>query len=150
MMTRKTGSNTDGRDNRGRFAAGNQGKPKGAKNRASLVALELFEGGVQDIAAAVIDQARAGDLTAARIVLDKVLPNAKERAIALPDLPSTDTAAGVSNAQQKILEAVAAGVITPGEASTLSSVLEQRRKALETMELEQRIIALEEARHEPA
>ena len=83
-------------------------------------------------------------------MLDKVLPNAKERAIALPDLPSTDTAAGVSHAQQKILEAVATGVITPGEASTLSSVLEQRRKALETMELEQRIIALEEARHEPA
>lgn len=149
-MTRKSGSNTDGRDDRGRFAAGNRGKPKGAKNRASLVALELFEGGVHDIAAAVIDQARAGDLTAARIVLDKVLPNAKERAIALPDLPSTDTAAGVSHAQQKILEAVATGVITPGEASTLSSVLEQRRKALETMELEQRIIALEEARHEPA
>lgn len=150
MMTRKSGSSTDGRDDRGRFAAGNRGKPKGAKNRASLVALELFEGGVHDIAAAVIDQARAGDLTAARIVLDKVLPNAKERTIALPDLPTTDTAAGVSNAQQKILEAVAAGVITPGEASTLSSVLEQRRKALETMELEQRIIALEEARHEPA
>ncbi len=150
MTTRKSGSNTDGRDNHGRFTTGNSGKPKGAKNRASLVALALFEGGVRDVATAVIEQARAGDLTAARIVLDKVLPNAKERTIALPDLPDTSTVTGVSRAQQAILEAVAAGTITPGEASTLSSVLEQRRKALETMELEQRLIALEEARDEPA
>lgn len=148
MTNRKSGADTDGRDDRGRFAAGNRGKPKGARNRASQVALQLLEGGVQDIAAVVIEQARAGDLTAARIVLDKIVPNAKERTVALPDLPETDTAAGVSKAQQTILEAVAAGAITPGEASTLSTVLEQRRKALETMELERRIQALEAAQHE--
>lgn len=142
MTDRKSGINA-GRDPRGRFAAGNRGKPKGTKHRATRIALELFESGVQSIAATVIEQAQAGDLTAARIVLDKILVNAKERLIELPDLPDTRTAAGVSEAQQKILEAVAAGVITPGEASTLSGIVEAHRKAIETVELEQRIGQLE-------
>ena len=42
-----------------------------------------------------------------------------------------------------ILQAVAAGDILPGEAATLAGIVEARRKALETQELEQRISALE-------
>ncbi|MCV2218891.1 hypothetical protein [Thauera sp. Sel9] len=53
------------------------------------------------------------------------------------------TAAGVSEAQQIILQAVAEGSLTPSEAATLSGIVESRRKALETVELESRITALE-------
>ena len=142
MSDRKIGPKT-GRDPKGRFAPGNSGKPRGARHRATKLAMEILEGGIEDVAGVVVDAARGGDLTAVRIVLDKLIPSVKERAVALPDLPDTSTAAGVSEAQQRILEAVATGALTPGEASTLSGVLEQRRKALETQELEARIAALE-------
>lgn len=141
---RKSGPKTDGRDQKGRFAAGNRGKPRGAKHRATKLAMELLEGGIEDVAGVVVEAARGGDLMAARIVLDKLIPSAKERCVDLPNLPDTTTAAGVSEAQQKILEAVASGTLTPGEASTLSGIIEARRKALETQDLEARIAQLEE------
>lgn len=141
-MNRKNGADTD-RDQKGRFAPGNRGKPRGAKNRATKLAMELLECGIEDVAGVVVEAARGGDLMAARIVLDKLIPSAKERRIELPAFPDTATAAGVSQAQQHLLEAVAAGDITPGEANTLSGIVEARRKAIETQELEARIAALE-------
>lgn len=98
------------------------------------------------VAQRVIDEALAGDLQAARLVLERVSPAPKERAITLPNLPDTGSVVGVSQAQQRILEAVADGAVTPSEGSTLSGILEARRKALETAELEQRITALEAKR----
>ena len=141
---RKFGSVSADRDQRGRFAAGNKGKPRGAKSRATKLAVELLESGIQDVANVVVEAARKGDLAAARIVLDKLVPAAKERCVELPDLPDTSTASGVNAAQQRVLEAVAIGALTPGEANTLSAILEQRRKAIETLELERRLVALEE------
>ena len=91
----------------------------------------------------VIQQAKDGDLTAARLVLDKLVPNAKERMVALPEWPDTSTTAGIAEARQRILEAVAAGELTPGEGNTLAGIVEARRRAVETQDLEQRISALE-------
>lgn len=119
------------------------GKPKGSRNHATRAVLALLEGEAETITRVAIEAAKAGDLMAVRLVLDRLVPNAKERTVELPDMPDTSTSAGVSQAQQRILESVAAGAITPGEANTLAGVLEQRRKALETVELEQRIAALE-------
>jgi hypothetical protein len=119
------------------------GKPKGARNHATRAALALMEGAGEQVIQVVIDAAKAGDLGAARIVLDKLMPNAKERAVELPELPDTKDAQGVADAQAAILHAVAAGELTPGEASTLSGIVEARRKAVETAELEQRIAQLE-------
>lgn len=119
------------------------GKPKGSRNHATRAVLALLEGEAETITRVAIEAAKAGDMMAVRLVLDRLVPNAKERTVELPDMPDTSTSAGVSQAQQRILESVAAGAITPGEANTLAGVLEQRRKALETVELEQRIAALE-------
>lgn len=121
-----------------------RGKPKGAINKTTRLALELFEGGIKNIAEVVIKQAQDGDLTAARLVLDKLVPNARERAVELPGLPSTENPAGAAAAQAAILQAVASGDLTPGEAATLSGIVENRRKAIETQELEQRIRAIEQ------
>ncbi len=108
-----------------------------------MAVLALMESGAHDIAQAVVDAAQSGDLTAARLVLDKLVPNVRERAVELPGLPSTESTAGVAEAQAAILQAVATGDLTPGEAATLSGIVENRRKAIETQELELRISALE-------
>ena len=119
------------------------GKPKGTRNKIERPIVALMGQHAEAVAQRVIDEALQGDLQACRLVLERVSPAPKDRPITLLDLPSTHNVAGVSEAQQRILEAVADGVVTTSEGSTLSGILEARTKALETHELEQRILALE-------
>lgn len=118
------------------------GRPKGSRNRVTLVALAAMEEGADAIARKVVDLAKEGDISAARLVLERLVPPAKERPVFL-SLPDTGSAEGIVQAQAAILQAVAAGDILPGEGATLAGIVESRRKALETQELEARISALE-------
>lgn len=106
------------------------------------MALSLMEGAAEDITRVVIGAARGGDLSAARLVLERLAPPLRERPISI-DLPDTSTTEGVSMAQQAIIEAVGLGELLPGEGSALASLVEFRRKALETQDLEQRLTTLE-------
>jgi hypothetical protein len=119
-----------------------KGRPRGSRNRVTLVALAAMEEGADAIARKVVDMAKEGDMSAARLVIERLVPPAKERPVFL-ELPSTETAEGIAQAQQAILQAVAAGDLLPGEAATLAGIVEARRKAVETLELEQRISVLE-------
>ena len=118
------------------------GKPAGVRNKATVMVQSIMERGAKEITEAVVGLAKEGDLSAARLVLERLLPPAKERPISLA-LPSTDTAGGIAEAQQAILHAVATGDLLPGEGATMAGIVEARRKAVETHELEQRISALE-------
>lgn len=119
------------------------GKPTGARNKATVMVQSIMERGAKEITEAVVGLAKGGDLSAARLVLERLAPPVKERPIFL-SLPDTRSAEGVAEAQNAILQAVAAGDLLPGEAATLAGIVEARRKAVETLELEQRITALEE------
>ncbi|MBP8276639.1 MAG: hypothetical protein KAX55_07100 [Propionivibrio sp.] len=144
-MTGKDGNNgqkTD-RDAAGRFKPGNPGRPKGSRHRATIAVLTLLEGEAEDITRTCIEAAKAGDMTAIRLVLERLLPPAKERPIRLT-LPEAHTAEGVAEAQGAILQAVAAGEILPAEAAVLTNIVDSRRRAIETAELEARITALED------
>lgn len=118
------------------------GKPAGARNKATRLILALMEDGAKEITEAVISAAKNGDLTAAKIVIERIAPPLRERPVSL-DLPDTSTAAGCADAQNAILQAIASGDLLPGEAQTISGIVESHRKAIETIELEQRIAALE-------
>jgi hypothetical protein len=109
--------------------------------------MKLMEDGAKDIAGAVVKAAKDGDMVAARIVIERLAPPLRERPVSI-DLPSTETVEGVSNAQQAIIEAVACGDLLPGEGTTLTGIVENRRRALETLELEARIAKLEEKSNE--
>ena len=119
-----------------------KGKPAGTRSKATQLLLALMEGDASAITKAVIDAAKAGDLMAAKIILDRLIPPAKERPVNV-NLPDTTTAQGVSAAQSAILQAVASGDLLPGEAATLSGIVESKRRAIETQELSERITQLE-------
>lgn len=123
-----------------------RGKPVGTRSKSTQLLEALMQGGAEQITKAVIDAAKAGDLTAAKIILDRLMPPAKERPINV-DLPDTKTAEGVSAAQSAILQAVAGGDLLPGEATTLSGIVESKRRAIETQELSDRITNLEEQKN---
>ena len=100
---------------------------------------------VEGVVKAVLDAAKGGDMVACRIVLDRIAPPPRGRLIRF-DVPPIATAADVAQATAIVLRAVADGVLTPDEAATITGVLETRRRAIETVELEQRVTALEKER----
>ena len=101
-----------------------------------------MEADAKEIVMVIINAAKGGDQTAAKMVLDRLAPPVRERAISVT-LPDTATAAGIGAAQQAILTAVAAGELLPAEATALTGIVESRRRAVETVDLEQRIAELE-------
>jgi len=119
-----------------------KGRPIGARNRATLLAAAMLDSEVEAITKAVIDAAKSGDMTAARICLERLVPPMRERPIRA-NIPSATTAPQCTTAQAAILSAVVSGELMPGEGQALSAMVENQRRAIETTELEQRIAALE-------
>ena len=133
------------RDDRGRFGKGNGGGPgraRGSRNRNTILLDEIAQDAAVGLLRTVIEAAQGGDLSAAKLVLDRVWPAAKSRPVCV-NLPQIRTAADLVEAQAVITEALAAGAITPDEAAMFSSVIANQGKTLETAELEQRLIDLE-------
>ena len=62
-------------------------------------------------------------MVAARIILDRLIPPRKGRPVPL-GLPAVTTAGDLLAAQRVVIEGLAAGDLTPEEASAVSSVLE--------------------------
>ena len=82
-------------------------------------------------------------MRAAEILLRRLWPERKGCPIPLA-LPRLRTAADVSTALEVVAGAMSEGAISPDEAGAMGAVIEQRRRAIETQELEERIAALEE------
>ena len=131
----------------GRFRPGQSGnptgKPPGARHRATQLAEKLMEDDASEVVGAVLTAAKGGDMTAARLVLDRIAPVRKGRPITLK-LPAIETAADVLAGLGAVIKSMGEGQITPDEASVVAGVLETKRRAIETAELEKRIIDLEE------
>lgn len=137
-----------GRNQAGQFVKGQSGNPKGkphgARSKATRAALALLHGQLEQLTQTAIDKALEGDPVALRLVLDKVLPTAKEApidvgAVALPDLSGENLPKAVG----AVVEAVAGGALTPSQGQVLVSMLDGFRKSIELAELEKRIAALE-------
>ena len=69
-------------------------------------------------------------------------PPRKTRSVTL-ELPTIETATDVAKAQGTVINAMALGEITPDEANVVSGVLEAKRRSLETVDFETRLMALE-------
>ena len=118
------------------------GRPKGSRHKTTLAVEAMLEGEAEGITRKAIEAAKAGDMVAIRLVLDRVCPPRKSRSIEI-DLPPIADAAGVSQAQQEVLKAVCTGELDLDQAQALSGLLEARRQFLETSELEARLTELE-------
>ena len=130
---------------RGRpFQPGNPGRPKGARHKTTILAEKLMADDVTGVIKAVIDAARSGDMAAARIILDRLVPVRKGRPVEI-ELPPVKTAADVLAGLEAVLDHVAAGALSPEEGATVGGILEMKRRTLELVEIEQRVAALEQS-----
>lgn len=119
------------------------GRPKGARSRATLALEAIFEGEAEAITRKVIELALEGDTQALRMCLDRLAPPRKDRPVIL-ELPEIETASDLPRATSALLHAVAAGDITPSEASDLGRTLDAHVRAVEAADLHQRLLRLEE------
>jgi hypothetical protein len=136
----------DSQDNR--WKKGQSGNPNGraagSRNRATLALEVLLEGEGETLTRKVIDLAKAGDMAALRLCLDRILPPRKDSPVAF-DLPEMTTLNDAVPAMGALVKAVGQGDLTPTEAGELTKMVQAFAKIIETAELEERVRKLEEA-----
>lgn len=125
------------------FQLGNPGKPRGTRHRATVAAETLMSGEADAIVRAVIEKAKTGDMTAAKIILDRIAPIRKGAPLEI-DLPPAKTPNDLVRACEALIAAMTRGDASPDEAMTIAGVLGEQRRAIELTEIEQRLRAIEE------
>ena len=118
------------------------GRPKGTIDKRALLRL-MLEPHAIELIATLVNQAREGNMQAMKLIIERIIPPARENPVEL-QLPELTDAEACSLAQAKIVMAVTNGQLMCSEANAISSLVENRRKALETYDLANRLSALEE------
>src|SRR3954451_16959157 len=108
------------------FQQDNPGRPRGARNKATLAALALLEGEAEALTRRCVELALAGDVTALRLCLDRLLP--KSRAVRL-QLPLR-TLADLDAASETVSEALAEGTVVLDDVAPLTGLIDARRRLL--------------------
>jgi Family of unknown function (DUF5681) len=118
------------------------GRPLGARSKATIIAEMLLQGEAEELTRLVIERAKAGDMAALRMCLDRAAPPCKHRTIAF-ELPPLESPADAASALAAIMAAVGAGELTPSEAGELSKLVDGFKRMFEATILEQRVAKLE-------
>jgi len=131
---------------RGRpFEKGRSGNPAGrrpgCRNKATLAAAALLAGESEALTRKAVEMALAGDPTAMRLCMERVLPPCRERTVDLILPPLEGALTGettgpsvrdIARAMDAVTTALAQGEITPGEAETIAGVVDTFVRAIET------------------
>lgn len=125
------------------FRPGNPGKPKGIRHKVTQAVEALLDGEADKLTRKAVELALEGDTVALRLCLERICPPRKSRPVTL-DLPEIKAAEDLVNGVAAVLKAMGAGEITPDEAATVAGVLELKRRAIETADIERRLAVLEE------
>jgi hypothetical protein len=97
------------------------GKPKDARN-ATMIALEgLLDRQAEALTQKALELTLAGDIAALRLCIDRILPPRKDRPVRFT-LPPIESAKDAASTMSSVLKAVAAGELTPAEASEISKI----------------------------
>src|SRR5208282_2142242 len=116
--------NTPGRP----FGNGNPGRPRGSKNRTTLLAAALLEGEAEELVRKGVELAKAGDPVMLKFFLERILP--RDRLIQL-DLPEMNFADDVVEALGHIMRAVSEGRISPREGAALAALINSQTRAID-------------------
>src|SRR5262245_13777235 len=103
---------------------------------------EMLELHAEELVAKIVDLAKAGDTTALRICIDRLIPpvKAKDDPVRLPSLGGS-----LADSGRVILDALADERLTPEEAGSILSALGTQARIVEVDEIEKRVAALEKA-----
>lgn len=125
----------------GTFSPGTSGNPSGRPKSANAELRQRLDKDGEKIVQAVIDQALEGDMTAAKMILDRILPPL--RPTAAPFTVPLPPKASQSETAQAILSAAAQGHIPVDIASQLITATANLARINELEELKPRLETLE-------
>ena len=108
-----------------------RGRPAGSRNKRTLAAAVLLDGESEALTRKAVELALAGDPTALRLCIERILPPCRERAVRF-ELPPIENAADVSVAMNAVTSALSRGIITPGEGERIANVVETFARAIDT------------------
>src|SRR5260370_1731804 len=114
------------------------GRPRGSRNKATILAEAMFEGETEAIIRMALDKAREGDITAIRLCLERVFPRLRDRATVF-DLPPINGAPEALTALTTIVAGARGGDPTAAEGSSLTKLVDHYPPALETKAFQQRL-----------
>jgi hypothetical protein len=130
----------------GRFVKGQSGNPAGreagTRNRATMLAEQLFDGATSALANKAVAMALDGDAAALKLCIGRIIAPRRHRPTGFA-LPPLRCAADLAPALAAIAAAAADGAISTGEAWELSQVVDTFIRAIEAGEFETRLQLLE-------
>jgi Family of unknown function (DUF5681) len=118
------------------------GRPKGARNKATLAIEELLNGEAAALTRKAIDKALEGDMAALRLCLDRLLPPQRDRLVNF-ELPTIESASDALKASSAILASCAAGLLSLREAVEFQSLISNHVRMHESNDFAARLAALE-------
>ena len=98
------------------------GRPKGARARKNAILDRLLETNKVAVMERVIAEACAGDMVAAKLILDRVMPRPRTAPVVV-DLPDAQTPGELRAAMHEVFQRVAAGEITTDDGAALLAMM---------------------------
>jgi hypothetical protein len=120
------------------------GRPKGARNKATIAAEALLDGEAETLMRKAVEKAKEGDMGALRFCLERVCPPRRDRVVNF-EMPEIESVQDATKAASAVLAACAAGQISPGEAAEIMNLVSSFVRMLETSAFDERLAALESA-----
>lgn len=114
------------------------GRPKGIKDKR-LRFRDMLEPHAGALIEKLVNEALAGDMSALKICIDKLLPTPKSESVNIPSLGQ----GALSEQGAAILAAIGAAELEPHTGASLISALTGQAKIMETSEIMDRLEALE-------
>jgi hypothetical protein len=136
---RKNAINTRGKP----FKSGNSGRPKGARNKATVAAEALLDGEAELLTRVCINKALEGNMAALRLCMERILPPQKSRPVSI-QIPKIDGPRTILSSMQAVVHSVADGITAPEDGQAVMALLELTRRAQEHVDIEGRLAVLEE------
>jgi hypothetical protein len=109
------------------------------RNKTTIAAAALRAGEAKALTRKAIELALVGDPTAMRLCIERIRPPCRERAVKFVLPPIESAAADIAPAMKAVTSALAAGLITPGEAAVVDTFV----RAIETSDFERRLQVVE-------
>ena len=126
-----------------KWKPGQTGNPKGRPPGQSEITTlrKSIMNDAPEILAGLVTAAKAGDVQAARLILERVLPPVKPMEQAIELELSGDT---LTDQGRAVLSAIAAGVLAPAQGSQLIAAIGALARVAEIDEFDERLTKLEE------
>jgi len=120
------------------------GRPRGIRDRRTLLVEQLFEGHVETLIGVATKLAESGNVPLLQLFLKRILPELKQRPLAF-ELPPMQTMADAVAAMTAVTQGLADAELTTAEARDLGKFVATFRQTFWDANIEARLTRVEEA-----